>query len=336
MHVAEDANGPVGAIRYDDDARTTVVQEVFTNSYYRPDDLVEPARHPIPPGQSREWTSTFGIEHFGGFLSAVRANAEGRYGLALELVGDTIRVPAAPLTIDAGLGRLLTETTIAVTGSGASQTLQSETHLRNISSDPVTISYLPDFCNVQLRGYATADRSGPPAWKTGGELCGYRGEGDRIEPGEVSFAPQRSVPDIIDELLGTAPRQHYYVSFVITLNGFRIERPAGEARPYTPVGRKTRCPRYSRAAASTIAWASGRLPSTDSPAAFVWPPPPNCFANPATSTLPTDRSDTFTRPLAISRKRSAMRTPSTERGNSTTPSRSSDDTPHRSMRPAAR
>ena len=228
VHVAEDANGPVGAILYDDDARTTVVQEVFTNSYYRPDDLVEPARHPIPPGQSREWTSTFGIEHFGGFLSAVRANAEGRYGLALELVGDTIRVPAAPLTIDAGLGRLLTETTIAVTGSGASQTLQSETHLRNISSDPVTISYLPDFCNVQLRGYATADRSGPPAWKTGGELCGYRGEGDRIEPGEVSFAPQRSVPDIIDELLGTAPRQHYYVSFVITLNGFRIERPAGE------------------------------------------------------------------------------------------------------------
>lgn len=228
VHVAEDANGPVGAILYDDDARTNVVQEIFTNSYYRPDDLVEPARHPIPPGQSREWTSTFGVELFGGFLSAVRTNAEGRYGLALELVGDTIRVPAAPLTIDAGLGRLLTETTIAVTGSGASQTLQSETQLRNISSDPVTISYLADICNVQLRGYATADRSGLPAWKTRGELCGYRGEGDRIEPGEVSFEPQRSVPDIINELLGTAPRQHYYVSFVITLNGFRIERPAGE------------------------------------------------------------------------------------------------------------
>ena len=50
------------------------------------------------------------------------------------------------------------------------------------------------------------------------------------------------------------------------------------------------------------------LPGIAKPAALVWPPPPNLRANAATSTAPTDRSETFTRPWETSRKSNAMHT----------------------------
>lgn len=167
VHVADEADGPVGAILYEDDARTTVVQEVFTAASY----------------------------------------------------------------LDAGLGRLATETAIVVEGSGASQTLNSNTQLRNFSTESVSIHY--GACDTQLRGYTSADRTGAPAWETSIGACGLRGYSDLIEPEAVSSDPFRSQPRFVDALLGPAPRQRYYVTVLMNLNNVKIERPAGEV-DFTP------------------------------------------------------------------------------------------------------
>ena len=235
VNVADEATGPVGAILYDDDASTTVASEVLTLATYQPGDLPNPSiRHAIPPGESREWTSSVDIKLFGAYLSADgRANTERRYGLALELVGDTIRVPAAPFTFDAGLSRLVPETAIMLEGSGAEQTLESVTRLRNISSSEVGISYGVDVCNVEILGYRTADRSGTPDWRTDFNACGFVGYGDIVAPGELSSDPQRSASRNIATLLGALPRQRYYVSIRMNLNKVNIERPVGEV-DFTP------------------------------------------------------------------------------------------------------
>lgn len=235
VKVADEATGPVGAILFDDDARTTVVSEILTLASYQSGDLPHPpVRHAIPPGEAREWTSNFDIKLFGTYLSAGnRANTERRYGLALELVGDTIRVPGAAFTFDAGLSRLVPETAITIDGTGAAQTLESVTHLRNISSDQVGIFYGVDVCNVELLGYRTADRSGTPDWRTGFNGCGFTGYGDIIAPGELSSDPQRSASRDIATLLGALPRQRYYINLRMNLNKVTIERPVGEV-DFTP------------------------------------------------------------------------------------------------------
>ena len=82
-------------------------------------------------------------------------------------------------------------------------------------------------------------------------------------------------------------------------------------------------PRLARIFACT----SGSVPCNATPAAREWPPPPKRWANSATFTSPTDRSDTFTLPWDISRNSSASLTPAIERGCSTIPSRSSGVSP---------
>lgn len=226
-------DGPIGALVFQDEARSIPLTEIWTAATI-PAPLPEPVRTPIPPHATREWTSTLPLGTMAAYISGNdRYNTEGRYGLALELVGDTIRVPAATFTFDAGLGRLMPETVISIAGTGTSRTLESVTHLRNISRDSVGIFYGMDICNVELVGYRTADRSGTPDWRTDFQACGFIGLSDMIAPGDLSFEPQRSVPRNVDTLLGTLPRQRYYVILRMNLNKVRIERPVGEV-DFTP------------------------------------------------------------------------------------------------------
>lgn len=231
--IAPAFDGPVGAILYEDEARTIPLTEVWTAASTT-DPLPEPVRTAILPHATRAWTSNVPISVMGSYVGANdRYNPEGRYGIALELVGDTIRVPAASYDFDAGLGRLVFETEMGVTGTGTSRTLESVTHLRNTSSDSVGIFYGMDICNVELVGYRTADRIGTPDWRTDFQACGYIGYGDMIAPGGLSFDPQRSVPRNVEELLGALPRERYYVSLRMNLNSIKIERPVGEV-DFTP------------------------------------------------------------------------------------------------------
>src|SRR5207245_9630859 len=69
----------------------------------------------------------------------------------------------------------------------------------------------------------------------------------------------------------------------------------------------------ARTAASTTRVASASGFASVHPAAFGWPPPPNCAAIRCTSTSPLPRRLTFTWPR-YSRKRHATRTVATERG----------------------
>lgn len=229
VNVAEDF-GAVGATFYEDIARTVVALEFFNSKYYRStypaEDQPVPVREPIPPGEARSWTTTYPVNTVGAFLSTVRTNPEGTYGLELELVGDTIRVPVASFTFDAGLARLVNETELSLTGDGAAQFLSSTTRFRNGSAEPVAIFY--GACVTTLRGYLTADRTGTPVWETGLDACGLAGYSDEIEPGATSdyWFPTRA--GSVESLLGSAPRQRYYISMAITLNQVKIERPAGE------------------------------------------------------------------------------------------------------------
>src|SRR5690606_10609866 len=69
----------------------------------------------------------------------------------------------------------------------------------------------------------------------------------------------------------------------------------------------------ARAASSTWRCTASRSPAIATPAALVCPPPPIVRARAATSTVPTERNDTFTRPPETLRKRIARRTPFTAR-----------------------
>ncbi len=81
-------------------------------------------------------------------------------------------------------------------------------------------------------------------------------------------------------------------------------RRSGTASPLTSFpGRRRR----RRTAASRTRVASGSGPATVHPAAFTWPPPPNCAAIFCTSTSPLPRRLTFTEPSS-SRRKQATRT----------------------------
>src|SRR2546425_2825547 len=91
--------------------------------------------------------------------------------------------------------------------------------------------------------------------------------------------------------------------------------PLHDALPFSPPlvrppGAAASAP---RTAASTTRVASASGFASVHPAAFGWPPPPNCAAIRCTSTSPLPRRLTFTWPR-YSRKRHATRTVATERG----------------------
>ncbi len=159
----------------------------------------------------------------------------GRYFLSAtyRLRDRTLELPAGEVVLRSGLEALRYPVRLTVRGDS----LRAHANVVNAGRARVALEY--GECALQLRAYRSADRSGPPAWRSEhrrpyeggfGYVCAGIGYSTTLAPGDSLRRPFELGVPVLEVLGDSLPDGRYWFTASIRLNfGMTPEVPAGDA-----------------------------------------------------------------------------------------------------------